>query len=289
MIILFFLIGQHIITRFGAAYPCNLIYINCDRQVYYIDDKITLNASWDLNYDPGTQISYIIIQIFNSQNINIWESPHYDEIGIYEGNWTIDINSLNISLSNSTTFLYIKLFLYFFDFFNSDYIYDYLQVIQIQIIKRDISYQISGFNNQLNKADNLDFFLQFFIDSLENITYVVNQTVSFELIKNDLILYTQIFTSNEEGIIHVSLKNITEITNGSNKIKIFIDSNPLFNALVLEFDLFIDIDDPKKNDNDIFYMIMLISIISGIGITIFIYASYKRSHQKPIAELTVEI
>ena len=289
LIILFFLIGQHNITKYSAAFPCNLIYINSDRQIYYFDDEIILNASWDLNYDPGIQVSYITIQIFNSQNVNIWESPHYDEIGIYEGNWTIDIKSLNLSLSNSSCFLYIKLFLYFYDFFNSDYIYDYLQVIQIQVVKKEISYQISGFKNHIREADNLDFYLQFFIDSLENITYIVNETISLELIKNDRILYSQFFTSNQEGIIHISLYNITEITNGANKIKIIIDSNPLFNTLILEFDLFIDLNDPYNNDNTILYIIMIPSIIIGIGIIIIIFRHFKKTRQKSLAELTIEI
>ncbi len=289
LIILFFLIGQYNTTKYCTAFPCNLIYMNSDRQVYYFDDRIILNASWDLNYDPGSQISYIKIQIFNSQNVNIWESQSYDEIGIHKGNWTIDINSLNLSLSNSTYFLYIKLFLYFYDFFNSEYIYDYLQIIQIQIIKKDISYQISGFNNHLNKADNLDFYLQFFIDSYGNITYVSNQTISFELMKNDMMLYSQLFISNEEGIIHLSVCNITEITNGRNKIRILIDSNPLFNNLILEFELFIDIDYPDNNNNSIFFIILVLSIIIGIGMTYFIYRRLKKAHQRPFAELIIEI
>ena len=287
VILIFFIVQQNTIT-YCAAFPCNLFYMNSDRQVYYYDDMIFINASWELDYDTETQISYVKIQVFNSQNANIWESPQYDEIGIYEGNWTIDIELLNLSLSNSTSFLYIKLLLYFYDFYYTDYIYDYLKIIQIQLTKKEICYQISGFNDHLNKADNLDFYIQFYYEYLENITYIVNQTVSFELIKNDITLYNQFFISNEEGIIHISLNNITEISFGSNKIKILIE-NPLFDTLTLEFELFIDNTDLNNEIDILFFVIIVPGIIIGIGISILFYKSYKKARQKSLTELTIEI
>ena len=67
-----------------------------------------------------------------------------------------------------------------------------------------------------------------------------------------------------------------------------MDNNPLFNTLILEFDLFIDSDD--QNNTIIFYTIIVSSIIIiGIGMTFFIYRSFKKAHKRPITELTIEI
>ncbi|MHA1489837.1 MAG: hypothetical protein ACTSRI_09285 [Promethearchaeota archaeon] len=51
------------IAKFSKGGTYNLIFLKTDQEVYYIDEKIEINASWELNYNIGLEFSYIQIQI----------------------------------------------------------------------------------------------------------------------------------------------------------------------------------------------------------------------------------
>ncbi|MHA1661557.1 MAG: hypothetical protein ACTSUT_20875, partial [Promethearchaeota archaeon] len=100
------------IAKFSKGGTYNLIFLKTDQEVYYIDEKIEINASWELNYNIGLEFSYIQIQIYNIYNNLLWNSSEYYDIGIIEKNWTINILELNISYSNYSNILLVKCFYY---------------------------------------------------------------------------------------------------------------------------------------------------------------------------------
>jgi hypothetical protein len=85
-----------------------LINFSTNKNSYYIDDTIEINATWDLQYDNTTEISYIQVQIFDNSSTLLWNSSLNEEIGLCDKIWNVSIPDLNISLSGETLNLTIK-------------------------------------------------------------------------------------------------------------------------------------------------------------------------------------
>ncbi|MFX1384717.1 MAG: hypothetical protein ACFFBP_20005 [Promethearchaeota archaeon] len=289
IVILLCFLGQLNIIKYCTAFPCNILYLNSDKDVYYLDDEILINASWELNYNPDIQISYIKIQIFNSFNNNLWESLDYDNMGISEENWTVIIKNLNLSFSTSSCFISIKFYLYFYNTITQQLITDYIETIPIQILKRDLSCRLIGFNNHLHNEEALNFYAKFFYQSSENYSYLVNQTIFFEIMKDKKILYSANYTTNIEGVIHISIPNISKITTGQIKIRFLLQNDSFLNDCILDYDLFIDDIENEGISNDILMILLTSVIIVGSLISTLIYRNFKRTRKKSLAELTIEI
>ena len=95
-------------VNFVNAYYCNLIYLENDKDVYYINDDIFINSSWELNYNPNNEISYVQIQVCDENDLIIWNSSKNYDIGIQEENWKIKILNLKLSISNYPHSFFIK-------------------------------------------------------------------------------------------------------------------------------------------------------------------------------------
>jgi len=107
--------------------------------------------------------------------------------------------------------------------------------------------------------------------------------------KDDKILYRQNFTTNDEGSIQIIIFNITKITTGHNVIRFILKNNPLFNNLILDHDLFIGDNEYPLNSSGVIYLILIIPGIIIGSLIILAYKIFKKSRQKSLAELTIEI
>jgi hypothetical protein len=124
-------------VAYGLPPDCDLIYFKTDKQMYFMDEEIRLNATWDLNYDNGAEISFVQIQIFEIfeySNKSIWNSSEYHEIGVSTINLTIDIQDLNINLLGDSTNISINFYYYYYENSSGNEWALYLDSIKLKII-----------------------------------------------------------------------------------------------------------------------------------------------------------
>jgi len=274
------------LVNITKGYYCRLNILETDKDVYYINDKIKLNASWDLNYNTDTEIAFVQIQIFNVSNKIIWNSSEFDNGGIFEESWIIDSDLLNIPLKNYSNIIYIKFFSYYFQIDSTNTVFTFLETIKIKIIKRDLQCQLIGFEDRLKFGENLEFTAKFYDNSsIKQDLYLVNQTISFKIQFNSIILYQSNYTTNHTGVITVFLSSITDLKIGYNNLVFILKNHNTYNnskfiycLLVEKNPVFINILDFKEN----------ITKIEDLEIRLFYYY-YSNQSIKPLINQCVEL
>ena len=105
LIVIVVLIGIINLAHRGKAYDYYLQYFSVDKDLYYNDETIHINASWNLDYTPPAETSYIYIKIFNATE-TLWTSEFHSEVGEnLTGNWDISIKDLNLASNLTSYFL----------------------------------------------------------------------------------------------------------------------------------------------------------------------------------------
>jgi hypothetical protein len=240
---------------FTKAYYCRLDFLTSDKEIYYINDDIKINTSWELNYNPETEFAFIQVQIYNRSNNLLWTSLEFNDIGSLEKNWIINCSELNFSLSNYSDILYIKFFSYYFHFDSTNTVATFLETRIIKIVKRNLSCQLSGFKNNINYGENMIFDASFYDSSSEGQDLTLNnQTILFKVISNNNMIYQNNYTTNLTGVINLFLNSKNDLKLGDNKLiftfkdnKIYNDSKFIFEAHVGKNPIFIDILKFKDN------------------------------------------
>ena len=97
------------------AFYFHVIRFENDKQVYHTNDTIGITASWTLIYDNLTEISYMQVQMFDSNENLLWNSTKYATLGISEHNWLVNISRLGLVMSNKSCNITLKLFNYYKD------------------------------------------------------------------------------------------------------------------------------------------------------------------------------
>jgi len=214
----------------------SLIRINlfeCDKTVYYNDDKIEIHAIWELTYNPVTEHAYIQIQLFDIYDNNIWNSSTYDEIGVFEENWTIAIQDLNISFNNYSNIIFIK-FLHCI-YYPIGPILSYMDTIAIEIFKREIECELSGFTTTLNYGQNFTFDA-IFSDKI-NDSVLTDLRVLVQVKSNNVTFYQDNFTTNQSGAILVNDSIIPFLNIGTYRIIFSIGDHYLYNNSMFYYEI----------------------------------------------------
>jgi len=276
------------LVNFAKGYYCRLNILESDREVYYINNKITINASWDLNYNTDTEIAFVQIQIFNNSNNIIWNSSEFDNVGDFEESWIIDTDLLNLPLNNYSNTIYIKFFSYYFQIDSTNTVFTFLETIKIKIIKRDLRCQLIGFEDRLKFGENLEFKANFYDNSsIEQDFYLINQTISFKILFNNIILYQSNYTTNQTGVISVILSSVTDLKIGYNNLvftlknhhSTYNNSQFIYGLLVEKNQVFINIVDFKEN----------LAKIEDLEIRLFYYYYYSNQSIIPLINQCVEL
>lgn len=76
-------------------------YLNTDKEEYFTDEIIYLTASWNLSYNLSTETASVKIQIYDENNINIWNLSECNKTGFIEKNWNLNIENLNSTFEES--------------------------------------------------------------------------------------------------------------------------------------------------------------------------------------------
>ena len=163
-----------LLTTSVKGFSCNNTSLVTDKRNYYTHENIKINASWELYYDSGFESSYIQIQIVDIFDEILWNSAKYYSIGISEKNWTVNIQVLNITYSNFSNVLYIKMYNYYENFETSEVVDTFREILTVNLNKRNISCQLTGFKTIMIFGDSNLFSAYFF--SNETGTSLINET-----------------------------------------------------------------------------------------------------------------
>jgi len=228
-----------LITKSAKSFSYDVFVFTSDKEIYYNNENININASWELIYDLGHEISYFQVQIFDIFDKILWNSSEHHEIGYSEKNWTINIESLNISFSNYTNTLFIKLY-HFYKNQNGGGgpVEAFREIIIVNVLKRNVMCQLVGFKSVLKYGDYNFFMAKFY--STDNNSYLVNETFHFKIISNKKILYQNNFTTNESGEISFNISTISHLNLGENNIIFNLRNNMIYNNATFSYDLFVE-------------------------------------------------
>ncbi|MFW9972118.1 MAG: hypothetical protein ACFFDF_18150 [Candidatus Odinarchaeota archaeon] len=215
--------------NFVNAFSYNLINFSTNQTRYYIDESIKINATWVLNYNPNSEDAYVQIHIVDEFAQFVWNSSMYNQIGTSEKNWTVDIGDFDLDLENSSCFLYIKFFVFYFHIDTGSPMCNYLTTIEVSVMKRNISCELLGYKDRIIFGEDLYLIARFYDESTNNTRYLFNQSVQFLISFNDVIITQCNYTTNISGVISFQLLSATHLMFGLNFLIFSIDGNNLYN------------------------------------------------------------
>ena len=294
IIFIFILIQIFNLAYFAKGFYCYLFFFKTDKQIYYNNENIKINASWELDYNPGNEISYIQIHIYDIFNNLLWNSSKYEGISIFQENWTINIKNLNISFIDYSNLLYIKFYYYFFRISDMFTVSGFIDTIEIKTIKRNISCQLIGFTDHLKYGELLCFNARFYNKSLENNSNLINQIVLFKVISNDSILYKNNFTTNLFGMIKINISTFIHLKIGRNFLIFNITDKKFYKDSEFEYELiveeFMELSNSEIENSlrlNVISFFSVLCILIGLFSLIF-YNNYKNLKQRNLAEITIK-
>jgi hypothetical protein len=222
------------------GFQCNLYNIEVDKEYYYPNEIIKINASWRLDYNPAIEEASIQVKLTDEFDTVIWNSSKYDGIGNYTENWEINIDELNLALKNYTYNLYLKFLSVYHQIGIMDIVTNLLETIPVKIIKRIPSCQLNGFKEEIKYGERLSFQAIFFDNLLDNNTLLKNQLITFLISSNNSIIFQTNYTTNDLGIIDISISSTNHLSLGANKLVFKLGHNNVFNDSIFQYEVFVD-------------------------------------------------
>ncbi len=285
----------------AKAYWVNDLSFSTDKEIYFNDETIQINASWELDYDPPlyAYTSIIIFDEINGTQYNIWESSRYDIVGNYSETWLVDIKSLGLSYENSSNILYVKFHLYL-NLLGDETSY-WLETIEITTIKRNVSCELIGFENYLKYNGDLSFGAKFYNTTLGSEYYVSNHQISFEiLLQNFISIFSKVYLTNGTGEFKIFISNIKNLSIGINYLWFTLLNSQFFKSEVFQFEFYFEVrpatilnlkedGKEKKNDSEINQVVVIsVSITASIlfGIILFLYHRNMKKKPRNLHEIT---
>jgi hypothetical protein len=237
VLFLYFLLGITIIPKSVLGFSCNNTEIVTDKISYNNNENIYLNGSWELYYDSGFEISYVQIQITNIFDKILWNSSNYYTIGISQKNWTINIQFLNLTITNYSRRIHIKLFNYYKNFNSNDVVVAYREIITIDITKQAVDCELTNFKSDLIYGESNLFNAQFY--SRNSSFRLINETLECLIRNNDEITYRTNFTTDNEGMFSFNISTITHLSLGRNNVSFIIRNNSYYLNATFSYDIYV--------------------------------------------------
>jgi hypothetical protein len=207
LILLYIVISSLVIALPVKGYYYNLIYLETDKELYYFNETIFINASWDLFYDVAQEISYMQFQIRDIDDNILWNTSRYYELGVgFEKNWTVPIENLNYYTTNISSTLYVEGINYFKDLNLGNQQLTLLKSIPITLLKKNITMGLIGFEDYILYGQPLAFNANF--TYVEDSTPLINQSIEVRVENNNITTFEQNYKTNDSGIIYIFLDNL---------------------------------------------------------------------------------
>ena len=227
------------LTNSVEGFSCNNTSLVTDKDTYFTHEKIKINASWELYYDSDFEISYIRIQIIDIFDELLWNSAKYTSTGIIERNWTVNIQALNITYSNFSDVLYIKIYNYYENTeIPGENVNSIKETLTVNLIKKNITCQLSGFKNNLILGDSNSFSAHF--SSTETGISLINETFRLLTTFNEEILFQTNLTTNESGEVGFNISTISHLNLGRNEVKFSMKNNVLYNDTTFTYEIYVN-------------------------------------------------
>ena len=238
VLFLFFLLGIILIPKSVLGFSCNNTLLVTDKNTYNNNENIYLNGSWELYYDSGFEISYVQIQITNIFDNILWNSSNYYTIGISQKNWTINIQFLNLTLTNYSSRIYIKMFNYYENFNSNDVVATYKEIMTINITKRDVDCELTNFKSDLIYGESNLFNAKFYSGNTSY--YLVNETLQCLIRNNDETTYQTNFTTDNDGMVSFNISTVNHLSLGRNNISFIIKNNPYYLDTTFSYEIYVN-------------------------------------------------
>jgi len=239
LILLVFLIEIPFISKDVKGFYCNLLFLEVDKDSYYANEEIRINASWELDYNPFNEYGYIQIHLYDSLDNLVWNSSEYDEIGQFTEKWIINITNLKIMFLNYYNIVFIRFFHYIWDGEGP------IQPIpretkEIIIFKRIPLCELLGFRDRIIYGEDLTFTAKFYDEFIENNSFLNNQSILFMISVNNSITFQHNFTTNHLGIIEICISSVVHLNMGLNKFTFNILQNKVYNDSIFQYEILLD-------------------------------------------------
>ena len=233
-----FLLGIMLIPKSALGFSCSNTLLVTDKNSYNNNEIIYLNGSWELYYNSGFEISYIQIQITNIFDNILWNSSNYYAIGISQKNWTINIQFLNLTLTNNSCKIYIKMFNYYENFNSHDVVATYKEIITVNVTKREVDCELTNFKSDLIYGESNLFNATFYSG---NTSYcLVNETLQSLIRNNDEIIYQTNFTTDNDGMVSFNISTVNHLSLGRNNISFIIKNNPYYLDTTFSYEIYVN-------------------------------------------------
>ena len=225
------------IPKSALGFSCSNTLLVTDKSTYYNNENIYLNGSWELYYDSGFEVSYIQIQVTNIFDKILWNSSNYYAIGISQNNWTINIQCLNLTLTNYSSRIYIKMFNYYENFNSHDVVTTYKEIITINITKREVDCELNNFKSNLVYGESNLFKAKFYSG---NTSFCLeNETLQCLIRNNGEIIYQTNFTTDNDGILSFNISTVRHLGLGRNDVLFIIKNNSHYLDITFSYELYV--------------------------------------------------
>jgi len=237
VLFLFFLLGIIIIPKSVLGFSCSNTLLETDKNTYNNNENIYLNGTWELYYNSGFEVSYVQIQITNIFDKILWNSSNYYVIGISQKNWTINIQFLNLTLTNYSCRIYIKLFNYYKNFNTNEVVTAFREIIAINITKREVDCELTNFKSDLIYGESNLFYAQFYSGNTS--FYFENETLQCLVRNNDEIIYQTDFTTDKDGILSFNISTVKHLGLGRNNVSFIIKNNSHYWDTTFSYEIYV--------------------------------------------------
>lgn len=214
-----------------------LFDLNTDKDFYYYYEYINISATWETYYPENGDQIYVQLKLFDIYENLKWNSSEYSEQGLIYRNWTINIQSLNLSLINNPNVLFLNFYKGSKDPIGSTHYDELLETLTISVAKNDIVCKLQGFNDTLSYGEKLEF--EAIFSYLSNQSGLLNQTIKFLIFFDDKLILQQNLISDDDGmvIINISTTNILKI--GENSLRFEVIDLGFINNSIFQYTIII--------------------------------------------------
>ncbi|MBY8982127.1 MAG: hypothetical protein KGD57_04200 [Candidatus Lokiarchaeota archaeon] len=227
-----FISFSNIIRPIKAEGYFNYNHLIIDKEEYFPDEFIKINASWVLLYDQENENSYIQIRIYDSLNRQIWNSSEYHEIGVIENGYIIEqvlnvsVKNLNFSFDNNSSSFIITLFYYFQSSIEPIEKKEYYCNKTFDIKKKFLICELEGLKEEIIYGDVLELKVAFF--DFENKSYMYNYKLKINTYCNDISIYNNEFIVINSNNFFFNISSKENLLTGLNHLNITINYSNIY-------------------------------------------------------------
>ncbi|TFF87326.1 MAG: hypothetical protein EU549_04935 [Promethearchaeota archaeon] len=214
----------------------DLIYLRTDKEVYYADESIQIEASWTLSY-VETDHPFFQIRIFDSINRLIWNSSEFKEEGLFDKNWTIQIANLNFNFTDYSNMVSIRAYI-----INApsggNPTSCILETVTITILKRTLCCDLFNFSEKVVLGDNLSLQAHFYREETNH--SLLGEEIVVSLISNNVKMYEKNFTLNSQGRIFFNISSVNDMLLGINDLILNLSNSFIYNNSIFHFQIIVE-------------------------------------------------